>query len=199
MLYRLPATLLVFALGLFSFGVAAQVTPATEWGVEQLMQSLGQIKSAKGKFVERKYLAILNAPLEFSGTLIYIAPDRLEKRILLPTAEIMVIEENRFTIESPSRKQRRTLALSEFPVLWAFVESIRSTLAGDLQTLARFYQVSLEGNPGQWRLSLAPSEPAMQAVVRQIRISGRHNRIHAIEVIEAQGDRSVTEITEDAQ
>ena len=43
------------------------------------MQNLAQVKSAKGKFVERKYLAMLNAPLDSSGTLVYTAPGRLEK------------------------------------------------------------------------------------------------------------------------
>ena len=196
---RLTAALLVVAMGPLSGGAAAQVAaptaPAADWGIGQLMQSLGQVKSSRGRFVERKYLAILDTPLEFSGTLVYTAPNRLEKRILLPKPETLVLEQDRFTFESPSRNQSRTLALNDYPVIRAFVESIRSTLAGDLQTLTRFYRVNLEGNAGQWRLSLVPSEPAMQTVVREIRISGSNNRIRSIEVIEAQGDRSVTTVT----
>lgn len=194
-----PLTLLAILLGLFCTGLSAQTVPAapSEWGVEQLMQSLGQVKSARGSFVERKYLAILNAPLEFSGTLIYTAPGRLEKRILLPRPETLVLEQDRFTVESPSRNQSRSLALKDYPVVQAFVESIRSTLAGDLQTLTRFYRVALEGNPDKWRLSLVPGEPAMQAVVRQIVIGGSRNRVLGIEVLESQGDRTVTTIVED--
>ena len=123
---------------------------------------------------------------------------RLEKRILLPKPETMVLEQDRFTIESASPNLRRTLALNDYPVVRAFVESIRATLAGDLQTLTRFYRINVEGNSEQWRLSLAPTEPAMLAVVRQIRIGGSKNRIVSIEVIEAEGDRSVTTITADA-
>ena len=198
MLRRLPAALLVIALELLTAIAAAQTPVAADWGIEQLMQSLAQVKSARGRFVERKTLAILNSPLEFSGTLVYTAPNRLEKRILLPKPETMVLEQDRFTIESPSRNQSRTLTLNDYPAVRAFIESIRSTLAGDVQTLNRFYRVNLEGNPEQWRLTLAPSEPAMQAVVRQIRIGGSKNRIVMIEVIGAEGDRSVTTITEDA-
>ena len=197
-LRRLPAALLVIALELLTAIAAAQTPVAADWGIEQLMQSLAQVKSARGRFVERKTLAILNSPLEFSGTLVYTAPNRLEKRILLPKPETMVLEQDRFTIESPSRNQSRTLTLNDYPAVRAFIESIRSTLAGDLHTLNRFYRVNLEGNPEQWRLTLAPSEPAMQAVVRQIRIGGSKNRIVMIEVIGAEGDRSVTTITEDA-
>jgi outer membrane lipoprotein-sorting protein len=181
--------------------VAAAVCPAAEvagdWGLEPLMQSLRLVKTAKGKFVERKHLAILNAPLEFSGTLVYTAPGRIEKHTLLPKPESMVLSGDTLTMENKARNQRRTLVLKDYPVVWAFVEGMRSTLAGDLPSLQRFYQVSLEGNAAQWRLVLKPSEPAMQAWVSEMRISGSQNRVRTIEVIESQGDRSVMTISED--
>lgn len=162
------------------------------------MQSLRQVKIARGRFVERKYLAILNAPLEFSGTLVYIAPGYLEKDTLLPRAESMILEQDKLVVESKEKNQRRTLALQEYPVIWAFVEGIRSTLAGDLETLKRFYQVSLEGNESRWRLELKPVEPDMQRVVSEIRISGGGSRISTIEIVEAEGDHSIMTITQDA-
>lgn len=162
------------------------------------MQSLRQVKIARGRFVERKYLAILNAPLEFSGTLVYIAPGHLEKDTLLPRAESMILEQDKLVVESKEKNQRRTLALQEYPVIWAFVEGIRSTLAGDLETLKRFYQVSLEGNESRWRLELKPVEPDMQRVVSEIRISGGGSRISTIEIVEAEGDHSIMTITQDA-
>jgi hypothetical protein len=141
---RLLAALLLAAAGIGA-SAAAGTTPAAGWGVEQLMQSLAQVKSARGKFVERKYLAILNAPLEFSGVLVYTAPGRLEKHILLPNPESLVLEQDRLTMENKARNQRRTLVLQQYPVIWAFVESFRSTLAGDLQTLSRFYRIEPRG------------------------------------------------------
>lgn len=196
---RRLAGLLLIAVGSFLCTVAAAETaPAADWGVAQLMQSLGQVKTTKGKFVERKYLAILSAPLEFSGTLVYTAPGRLEKHTLVPKPESLVLEQDQLTMENKARNQRRTLVLQDYPVIWAFVESIRSTLAGDLQTLNRFYRISLEGSGDRWRLLLAPSEPKMQVVVSEIRISGSKNRIRTIEIIEAEGDRSVMTIAEDA-
>ena len=167
---RALAALLLAASGI---GCAAETTTAADWGVEQLMQSLGQVKSARGKFTERKYLVILSAPLELSGTLFYTAPGRLEKRTLLPKPETLVLEQDKLTIENKERNQRRTLVLQDYPVFWAFVESIRSTLAGDLQTLNRFYRVTLNGSETEWRLLLKPSEANMQAMVSEIRIGGR--------------------------
>ena len=178
--------------------MAAGPAAAADWGVGQLMREFAQVKSAQAKFVERKHMAILNAPLESSGTLIYTAPGRLEKHTLAPRQESLVLERDRLTLENKALNQRRTFALQDYPVVWAFVESIRSTLAGDLATLNRFYQVTLDGSERQWRLTLKPVEPDMQNVVSEIRIGGSRNRVNAIEIIETQGDRSVMTITEDA-
>jgi hypothetical protein len=190
----LPAILLA-ATGVTS---ATAAETAAAWGLEQLMQNLAQVKSARGRFVERKYMAMLKAPLDSSGTLIYTAPARLEKYTLTPKPESLVLEQDRLVIEFKDRNQRRTLALRDYPVIWAFVESIRSTLAGDLQTLNRFYRTSLAGSEEQWRLSLTPADPTMQSVVKEIHIGGSGTRVRTIEIIESEGDRSVMTIIADA-
>lgn len=175
---------------------AAPAQSEVRWGLPELMQELRAVKSAHGKFVERKYLAALSAPLELSGTLAYTAPGRLEKRTLQPRAERLLLEGNTLTVED--QKRRRSYALEQNPPIWAFVESIRSTLAGDLETLNRFYDVRLEGERSAWRLTLRPSEPSMQSMVSEIRIGGRGAWLEAIEVLDAGGDRSVMTITRDA-
>ena len=187
---------------LLSVALAAGPPPlsaaAADWGVEQLMQTLGEVKSSKARFVERKHMAILSAPLEYSGALIYVAPDRLEKHTQTPRRESLLLERDQLTIESPERKHRRTVVLQDYPVIWAFVESIRSTLAGDLATLTRFYEVRLDGGERRWRLLLKPRDPQMEEVVSEIRLSGSRNWIDAIEIIEINGDRSVMTITRDS-
>ncbi|MGH8622736.1 MAG: LolA family protein [Burkholderiales bacterium] len=189
--------LLIGACACPSLGISAEPGTSAAWGVERLMRDLAQVKAARAAFVERKYLAILTAPLESSGTLVYIAPDRLEKRTVAPRPESLVLEREELTIENRELNQRRTLALRDYPLVRAYVESIRSTLAGDLQTLTRFYRVALDGGERRWRLTLKPSEPGMQEVVSEIRISGERSWINAIEIIETSGDRSVMTITRD--
>jgi hypothetical protein len=170
---------------------------AANWSLEQLMQTLGAVKASHARFVERKHMTILSAPLELSGALVYVAPDRLEKHMLTPRQESLLLEGNQLTIENKERSQRRTVALQDYPVIWAFVESIRSTMAGDLATLKRFYQVGLDGTEHRWRLTLKPTDPRIQEVVSEIRISGSGSWINIIEIIEPGGDRSVMTITRD--
>ena len=171
---------------------------APTWGMTQLMQDLAQVKIAKATFTERKFLSVLNRPLESSGTLLFQAPGHLEKHTLKPKAESLVLDQGVLTIDSKARNIKRTLVLQEYPSVWASVESIRSTLAGDLPTLERFYQTELEGDAGHWKLRLSPLEPRTRGVLREIRISGRGNRVDSIETLESNGDHALMEVTEDA-
>jgi Outer membrane lipoprotein carrier protein LolA-like len=170
---------------------------AVSWGIEDLMRAMGQVKSSKARFVERKHIAILSVPLELSGTLAYVAPSRLEKQTLSPYRESLVLEGDQLTLEDGQRNRRRTVRLQDNPVVRAFVESIRSTLAGDLATLSRFYEVGLEGGEREWRLRLKPREADMQGVVSEIRISGSRDWVERIEIDETGGDRSIMTVTRD--
>ena len=195
----LSALALVLIAGLYPVAAAAESHPATPWGVDQLMQQLAQVKNLKGTFVERKHLRILDTPLDFSGTLVYAAPAHLEKHTVLPKPQSLILDQDQLVVEDKTRKQRRVLRLQEYPVIWAFVESIRATLAGDLQALNRFYRVDLEGTESRWRLLLRPTGPELGAMLTIIRIGGQGRRVRTIEILEAQGDRSVMTITETPQ
>ena len=160
------------------------------------MRELASVQHSKARFVERKYLKMLDRPLELSGTLEYRAPDHLERRTLTPRPESFVVDGDRLRLED-ARGRKRTFALQDNPVLWAFVESIRATLKGDLAQLERFYSVALDGGPQAWRLSLTPKQPRMSALISRIAIGGSGGRIDTVEVHEAQGDRSIMTISEE--
>jgi outer membrane lipoprotein-sorting protein len=178
-------------------GTAMAQQPGGEqaWNLGALMQELARVQHSNARFVERKYLKILDRPLELSGTLEYRAPDHLARRTLTPKPESFVVDGERLKLED-ARGRKRTFALQDHPVLWAFVESIRSTLKGDQAQLERFYDVVLEGDQRAWRLLLTPKQPRMSALIARIGIAGSGGRIATVEIHEAQGDRSVMTITE---
>jgi hypothetical protein len=160
------------------------------------MRSLAEVKKSKATFVERKFISLLKTPLSYSGTLSYTAPGHLEKYTLLPKPESMVLDKNTLIVQS-GEAQKRALTLQSYPALWAFVESIRSTLAGDITTLNRFYHVTLEGHSKQWLLILRPVDTQTKNLVSEIRISGSLEQINTIETREAGGDYSVMNISKD--
>jgi hypothetical protein len=162
---------------------------AAAWTSDQLMQSLAQTRADHAAFSEKKYIAILDQPVESSGELHYAAPDRLEKRTLKPKPESMLLERGVLTIERGRQKHR--LQLQEQPELAAFIESIRGTLAGDRKTLERSFRLSLDGSAEQWTLQLYPLSEKVLAAVKRIRITGVRDAVRSVEIAQADGDYSL--------
>lgn len=166
---------------------------AEEWGLDPLMQALAQTRSGHAAFVEKKFIAILDAPVESSGELFYSAPDRLEKRTIKPKPESMILDRGMMTIEKKGKKH--VLQLQSYPELAAFIDSIRGTLAGDRAALQRSYKLSLEGDAQNWRLVLIPIDEKMKKVVQEILINGTHDALRSIVIHQADGDSSLMTIT----
>jgi len=173
--------------------LAAPISHAEGWDIDQLMQSLAATRSGHASFVEKKSIAILDKPITSSGELFYSAPDRLEKRTLKPKAESMLLDKDTLTIEQ--RGKKHVLSLQSYPEVAAFIDSIRGTLAGDRKALERTYQLSMEGDEQNWNLALLPIAEKMKKVVSKINITGSSNVLHTIEIKQADGDSSVMTIT----
>jgi outer membrane lipoprotein-sorting protein len=174
--------------------VLAALSPAAlaAWDIQQLMDALAQNKSGHVAFIEKKYIAVLDRPVESSGELLYTAPDGLEKRMLKPKPESMVVKGDELLIERGRQKYK--LQLQAYPELAAFINSIRGTLAGDRKALEQHYRMSLEGSAERWSLQLFPLDEKMQAVVKNIRIAGMRSEVRSIEISQADGDSALTTI-----
>ena len=179
---------------LLAGAMLALATPsgAATFGVDQLMSTLAQRKSGRVLFTETKYMAIVDKPVQSTGELLFTAPDHLEKRTLSPKAENMVLDGDMLTVERDGK--RYTMPLQNYPELAAFIESIRGTLAGNRQTLERYYKLGLEGRASRWTLTLTPADSRMAAVVSQVRIDGSQDALDRVEIRQADGDRSVMKI-----
>ena len=189
--------LLCAGLGITPASAAEAEQDDAPWSVTELMHGLAQVKKSRATFVEHKHLSMLKTPLEFSGTLEYSAPSRLVKNTLLPKPESLILDQDKLVVDTGDAAGKRTLSLQDYPAVWAFVESIRSTLAGDIGTLNRFYHVSLEGRPKQWQLVLRPADSKIKSLVDEILIKGSFDQINTIEIREAGGDYSVMSISRD--
>jgi outer membrane lipoprotein-sorting protein len=189
---RLGAALGALAAGLVL--VAASPPAWAAWDLQQLMDSMAQHKSGRATFVETKRIAMLDRPVESSGELLFVAPDRLEKRTLKPKPEAMIVNGDALTLERGS--QKRQMQLQAFPEVAAFIDSIRGTLAGDRQALERSYRLHLDGAAEAWTLQLVPLDAKMKAVVQRIRIVGVRDQVNSIEITQADGDSSLMVVKE---
>ena len=173
-------------------GLAASA-PAAAWNVTELFEALAKQRPALATFHERKFMALLDRPLESSGELSFTPPDRMEKRTLKPREERVTVDAERVTLERAGK--RHSLGLRENPAVAVLVEGIRATLAGDLVALNRSYSAGVEGTPERWRLTLRPLDPASERLVERIDIDGERAVVKAVEIRQADGDRSVMTIT----
>jgi len=166
---------------------AATATPASDF--DEVMALLAARRHGRVEYVEQQFLAVLDHPLESSGELRYDAPDRLEKRTLLPRKETLLLAGGELTVERGTH--RRVLDLHRYPQVLPFVESIRATLAGDRSALEQVFHVEFTGSVQRWSLSLVPVDQRLLHTVRQVQIDGSRDELRRVEIRQADGDRSL--------
>ena len=162
---------------------------AADLPVAQLFQMLAKEKPSRAQFVERKYLSLLDRPVESRGELSFTPPGRLEKRTTAPKPERVVVDRDRITLERGGRTL--SMGLHDNPGVAVLVESIRATLAGDLAALTRTYSAAVTGDAARWKLLLRPLDPSVSSLVERVEIGGSQGDVKTVEIFQVDGDRSV--------
>jgi outer membrane lipoprotein-sorting protein len=157
--------------------------------LQQLMSSLAQRKQGEVRFAETDYLQVLDQPVKSAGVLVYRAPDHLEKRTLEPKKESMILEGDELTVQRGHRTHR--MQVSAYPQAAPYVDAIRDTLAGDEAGLEKVFKVGLTGTREGWQLELVPLDKDAARKVRRVEIAGSGDVIRSVEILQADGDRSV--------
>ena len=189
----------MIALGVMAFAAAVTATlpsptlAATTLTLDELMRKLAQRGPENARFVEKKYLAVLdNKPVESSGELRYAPPNRIEKKTLKPKPDSLIVDGDQAIVERNG--QRMTLRLSAYPDIAPFVDSIRGTLSGDRKSLERVYRLELSGDAERWTLVMLPSDQKLATIVQRIDVAGNHDQVRSIAILQGDGDRSVMTI-----
>jgi outer membrane lipoprotein-sorting protein len=173
--------------------LSSMLAQAAEMDMKSLMQLFANSKSVKAEFAERKFVRILDAPIESSGELLFQAPTRLEKRTKLPRAEVLLIEGNKVSIERGSFK--RAMSLDDFADLASLVQSLTATFRGDQTGIEKFFSWTISGQANRWQLVLKPKSAKMLVTLREIRLAGEFSYLHTVETTLTDGDRSVMSLS----
>jgi hypothetical protein len=169
--------------------LSAPLARAAPDELPQVMRLLAARRHGQVDFVEQHFLSVLKRPVESYGVMIYDAPNRLEKRTVEPRPEDLVLDGNELTVERKGRTH--VLDLAAYPSILPFIESLRATLAGDLPALERVFDVDFAGNLDRWTLSLSPRDSKVSKIVSRVRIDGSRDVLLKVEILEANGDRSL--------
>jgi hypothetical protein len=187
--HRCRATgVLACALALAAGSAAADAPDA----LDALLHSIAARRHAHAAFTEVQYRGLLDRPHESSGELRFDAPDRLEKRVLAPKPETLVLE--RGVLSVTRGRHTRTLDLAAWPQLAPLLEGLRATLAGDRVALERVFSIRLDRGAARWTLHLAPRDARAIRLLREVVISGQQANLGSVEILEADGDHSLLTI-----
>ncbi len=167
--------------------------------LDQIMAALRGVRHVEARFVERRTLSVLRAPLQVAGILRFDAPDRLEKRgdpVDGRPGELLEIAGDQLTLARGGGAAPVMLSLRDHPEIGVLVDSIRATLAGDGAALERSFEVSASGGLGGWQLVLQPRAAAQRRMLAWMRVAGAGAAITGVDTQEADGDHSEMTITE---
>jgi outer membrane lipoprotein-sorting protein len=176
---------------LFSIFLSIQSanTYANEIDMSTLMQLFSANKNIKTEFVERKFVRILDLPVESNGELIFIAPAHLEKNTKSPRAESMVIDGNKVSIERGSFK--RSMSLDDLADMASLVQSLTATFRGDQAGIEQYFTWVLTGTIKKWQLILKPKSIKLFVRIREISFKGENDFVHTVETTLTDGDSSL--------
>ena len=172
----------------FAGGLGA--APAFDLGA--LTTLLGQVRSGEATFVETRRVEMLDRTLMSSGRLSFRAPDQFVRETLKPRHEKLAVDGNTLTMSLGERS--RTMQLDASPEAAVIVEAVRGTLTGNRAALERLFEATVAGSAERWTLELVPRDLRLRGQVQSVRLSGREATVREVQVLLADGDRSLMTI-----
>ena len=147
------------------------------------------------KFSEQKHIALLAKPLTSSGVIFYDRDKGISRTTLAPKKQQVVLTKT--TISIRSDKHTEEIPLDKTKDLRAFAMIFPSLLRGDRAELEKAFDIGLYGSDADWwALSFAPKADSLKKLVRKVVVVGRKGDVVSLQVVEASGDTTDTQLTD---
>ncbi len=163
---------------------------ATASDLSSLLAGMRSATGVVARFQETKELALLSAPLEATGTIYFVPPDRLVRVVSSPGRSRLVIDGDRVRFEDETGE--KTLDLSASPIARQMIDSFVVLFNGDERRLKELYETSFAGDGRAWRLGLVPRRSPLDRLIASFELSGTGAHIDRMVAVEPDGDRTVT-------
>jgi outer membrane lipoprotein-sorting protein len=176
---------LLFAL---SLAVPARAEEPT---LEGLLAEFAKVTALSAHFREEKTMALLAVPLVSEGDIYYERPRRLARHTKTPGASSVVLDGAQLSFGDAQHKE--SMGVDAHPALRVLVDTFVSVLSGDQERLLAMADVKLEkvGARG-FKIHVTPKEPNVLKLVRSMSFEGEGPLLTKMELLDANGDRSVT-------
>jgi hypothetical protein len=171
--------------------VAAGAQPApAPLTLPELMQRMAGTRGVEAAFLEVREVALLASPLESRGRLYFLPPDRLARFTTAPGFTALLVDGERVRFRDSEGES--DIDLSSNPAARVFVDSFVPLWSGDLERLERLYETDFHAEGSDFRLELLPRRAPLRHVIETITLRGDDGGLRSIEVLDKDGDRTVT-------
>jgi outer membrane lipoprotein-sorting protein len=181
--------LLLAAAALPLLAASARAEPTT-LSLDELLRHMASTRGVVAEFREVKTLALLDEPLEARGTLYFQPPDRFVRVTHEPAATRLVLVGSRMRFEDATGAS--DVDLAENPVARQFADNLVALWRGDRARLEKLYRLDFRADASRWELALAPRGAPLDRFIASIRLSGDGATMREMELLEQDGDRTLT-------
>jgi outer membrane lipoprotein-sorting protein len=163
--------------------------------LDALLARLAKIESLIAHFSEEKQMALLAVPLRSQGTLYYAKPRLLARHTQSPQKSSLVLRGDK--LEFGDAAHSESMGLDAQPAVRVLVDTFVSVLSGDRAQLSKLAQLEVESLPAEgWRIHVTPRDPAVLRIVRKMSFEGKGPELSRMELLDANGDRTLTNFSE---
>ncbi|MDE1183539.1 outer membrane lipoprotein carrier protein LolA [Paraburkholderia sp.] len=160
--------------------------------VSQVAAHLAQAKSVRAQFTQTQTMAALKQPLVSSGSLLLVRDRGVIWRIETPYKTTYVITDSGVTqLDAAGHRVGKPNSANGARGVAQVSKMMRAMLGGDLSALYSQFDVSADGTPAQWNMTLTPNQPQIAQSIKGLQMSGGEQLQH-IRIALANGD--VTQI-----
>lgn len=140
-------------------------------------------------FVEKRMSSLLAEPIELRGVLSVSRDGTIDKRVISPVSERVLITAGTLTLERQGKV--RTLNLAGDPRWRTFHAGIAGLMNRDPEALGQAFVVRLADGPDGWTLELRPKGPRRKNMVELISASGRGPNLLTLRLDQGAGEWQV--------
>lgn len=183
-------------------GAAKAEPPARPQDATALFAAMAAIPGLEAKFEEEKHLSLLAVPLLSKGRICFLrAADGkggyLTRVVESPEASTVRITPRELRVEN--RDGVEVVDLQRSDKVRTFVTALVQVFTGDRQALDKAFTIEFAPDPATttgWTLTLVPRGAPLDKMMKSLRLVGDGKAVVRIEMIDPNGDRTVTRIVD---
>lgn len=177
---------LALAIVLASSAPAAAQAPT----LDQLLARFAAVEGMECRFREESRMAIMTTPIVTEGTVHYVRPGRLVRRVTRPTPSVVLIDGRRMQVRDGSRVETTDLAANS--VVRTFVDTFSLLFSGQRAALEQVYRITYTPGSSGWSLVLTPRVSPLDQFLREVRFEGDGTTLRTMVMTHVTGDVATT-------